>query len=603
MVSGRVVVRDRPEGGGGGRADRRRGLGPVRPRGGDAERLGVTLVGFLRGDGFNVYSHDRRIDLRDLTGWGLSRADSGSPARPSVLPRLQIGGRRPGDLPLWRRYVLRKHASRSSSRVSTDSASRPAVQEALSDESQARAVWFHLPMCPAHRTRAIDRTAGPDPTAAARAEARARTSSACERMRPLRRPTLRGSRHRPDLLRPPRSRRCASKPLDDRRGGRRARGRRLGPVCTLGPAHDSPTDIRRAWSRSSSVSSRPTWRPHLEVVVSRPVRGVIDSVFEHAIQRPFRSSPSSSRHCRGSNNSSDGPPRRRRPSGLPTSSGRDRSRRLQAAGPAIDRHDEVASPLIRGLASHRLSGIDLDAVVALRTGAPWPGDAIVWVRIEGDRVELLEGPPRGYASIARTCASESQMGVKDLDPIARRGSVFSASGRVRRPESVAGPGYLGADGEARVRVDGSLIAIPRCSDRVIIASLGSVRYCGYFARSAAMTADRDTGPARPASLNRPGEPTPAPTSPPTSGRPAARPRPGGDVAHARQRPDVGHRLRLLVERRSRSTSSTSTHEADRHQPRATMRHRPSRASPVRASSSRSVPPARGSRRGHSPGAR
>jgi FdhD protein len=34
-----------------------------------AERLGVTLVGFLRGDGFNVYSHDDRIDLRDLAGW------------------------------------------------------------------------------------------------------------------------------------------------------------------------------------------------------------------------------------------------------------------------------------------------------------------------------------------------------------------------------------------------------------------------------------------------------------------------------------------------------------------------------------------------------
>jgi FdhD protein len=33
-----------------------------------AERLGVTLVGFLRGDGFNVYSHDGRIDLRDLMG-------------------------------------------------------------------------------------------------------------------------------------------------------------------------------------------------------------------------------------------------------------------------------------------------------------------------------------------------------------------------------------------------------------------------------------------------------------------------------------------------------------------------------------------------------
>ena len=35
-----------------------------------ADRLGVTLVGFLRGDGFNVYSHDRRIDLRDLLGMG-----------------------------------------------------------------------------------------------------------------------------------------------------------------------------------------------------------------------------------------------------------------------------------------------------------------------------------------------------------------------------------------------------------------------------------------------------------------------------------------------------------------------------------------------------
>jgi FdhD protein len=35
-----------------------------------AERLGVTLVGFLRGDRFNVYAHDARIDLRDLSGLG-----------------------------------------------------------------------------------------------------------------------------------------------------------------------------------------------------------------------------------------------------------------------------------------------------------------------------------------------------------------------------------------------------------------------------------------------------------------------------------------------------------------------------------------------------
>jgi FdhD protein len=30
-----------------------------------AERLGVTLVGFLRGDGFNAYAHPERIDLTD----------------------------------------------------------------------------------------------------------------------------------------------------------------------------------------------------------------------------------------------------------------------------------------------------------------------------------------------------------------------------------------------------------------------------------------------------------------------------------------------------------------------------------------------------------
>jgi FdhD protein len=35
-----------------------------------AETLGQTLVGFLRGDGFNVYTRDERIDLRDLLGLG-----------------------------------------------------------------------------------------------------------------------------------------------------------------------------------------------------------------------------------------------------------------------------------------------------------------------------------------------------------------------------------------------------------------------------------------------------------------------------------------------------------------------------------------------------
>jgi FdhD protein len=54
-----------------------------------AERLGVTLVGFLRGDGFNVYSHDARIDLEDLRA-GV--AEPGPPPRPPLsLPPSRLG--------------------------------------------------------------------------------------------------------------------------------------------------------------------------------------------------------------------------------------------------------------------------------------------------------------------------------------------------------------------------------------------------------------------------------------------------------------------------------------------------------------------------------
>lgn len=37
----------------------------------------------------------------------------------------------------------------------------------------------------------------------------------------------------------------------------------------------------------------------------------------------------------------------------------------------------------------------VDVVRSLTTDAPWPGDGIVWMRLEGATAELLEGPPRG----------------------------------------------------------------------------------------------------------------------------------------------------------------------------------------------------------------
>ena len=53
-----------------------------------AERLGVTLVGFLRGDGFNIYAHDGRIDLADLRDAPLAAASPVTPpGRPVPKPR------------------------------------------------------------------------------------------------------------------------------------------------------------------------------------------------------------------------------------------------------------------------------------------------------------------------------------------------------------------------------------------------------------------------------------------------------------------------------------------------------------------------------------
>jgi hypothetical protein len=36
-----------------------------------------------------------------------------------------------------------------------------------------------------------------------------------------------------------------------------------------------------------------------------------------------------------------------------------------------------------------------DVVGALLEGRSWPGPGIVWIRIEGEDVRLMDGPPRG----------------------------------------------------------------------------------------------------------------------------------------------------------------------------------------------------------------
>ena len=141
----------------------------------------------------------------------------------------------------------------------------------------------------------------------------------------------------------------------------------------------------------------PVWRTHLEVPVFRPARGYVDAVFERTdhplliVSEAQSTLPRLEQQIRwaaekaASMGSSDlvGPGPIPAVSKLlilrSTASTRELARTFQltlrAAYPARC-HDAVAS---------------------LLEGAPWPGDAMIWIRIEGDRVDVLDGPPRGVA--------------------------------------------------------------------------------------------------------------------------------------------------------------------------------------------------------------
>jgi transcriptional regulator with XRE-family HTH domain len=139
----------------------------------------------------------------------------------------------------------------------------------------------------------------------------------------------------------------------------------------------------------------PVWTPYLEVPVFRPARGFIDAVFENSlhprlvIAEAYSTLPRLEQQIRWSAEKA-------------ASIG---SAQLVAGRPVppvsrllILRSTETTRGLVRSFESTMRAAYPAstrDAVDALRTGCPWPGDAIVWVRIEGDVVELLDGAPRG----------------------------------------------------------------------------------------------------------------------------------------------------------------------------------------------------------------
>jgi transcriptional regulator with XRE-family HTH domain len=126
----------------------------------------------------------------------------------------------------------------------------------------------------------------------------------------------------------------------------------------------------------------PGWKAHVEVTVSRPVRGVIDVVLERRVEDLLVATEAYSEL-------------RRLEQQIRWSA--DKAAALGSSHLAGPRPLPTVSRLLVLEATLRAAypARTADVIDALLLGSPWPGAGLVWVRIDGDRVELLDGPPRG----------------------------------------------------------------------------------------------------------------------------------------------------------------------------------------------------------------
>lgn len=140
------------------------------------------------------------------------------------------------------------------------------------------------------------------------------------------------------------------------------------------------------------------WLPHLEVGVYRPIRGVIDLVLQDRTTGDLIAAESHSQLrsvellMRRAGEKADA---------LPSATGYPWSREPIVPGIGrllLLRSTSATHELVRTLpATFRAAYPDstVAAVDALRTGRrPWPGSAVVWVRIDGAATRVLEGTPR-----------------------------------------------------------------------------------------------------------------------------------------------------------------------------------------------------------------
>jgi hypothetical protein len=139
------------------------------------------------------------------------------------------------------------------------------------------------------------------------------------------------------------------------------------------------------------------WRRYPEVAVTRPARGVIDAVLVRhpavvvtEVQSELRRLEAQLRW------------HEEKAAGLPSSllwtelaDGATISRLLVLRSTRSTR--ELARSFERTLRA-AFPARTADALAALQSPTtPWPGSALVWMRLEGRQVEVLERPPRGVA--------------------------------------------------------------------------------------------------------------------------------------------------------------------------------------------------------------
>jgi hypothetical protein len=139
----------------------------------------------------------------------------------------------------------------------------------------------------------------------------------------------------------------------------------------------------------------PVWTPHLEVPVSRPSRGVIDAVFERPLERLLVVSEAYSAIARLEQQirwSAE------KAASIGSSSLVGPGREWSVSRLLVLRSTATTRELARTFEATLRAAYPAGTRAAVRSlveSEAWPGDAITWIRIDGNTAELLDGPPHG----------------------------------------------------------------------------------------------------------------------------------------------------------------------------------------------------------------